>query len=185
MTQNHDTFTPVLGEDGKLDFEVSLTTLCAWGDCSDETVLKLVRAGVIRRYGKGRYRLREALQARARFLADDRRHATKSAAESRVQDARAREIELRIAREERELLPLVEAQGILDEYATAVVTAVKNIPARASRDPAERARLQPYIDEALTAVADAMQRKADELRAGDAPAAPNRAARRAVRRAGR
>lgn len=186
MTQpHHETFTPVLGEDGKPDFEVSLTTLCTWADCSDETVLKHAREGVIRRYGKGRYRLREALQARARFLADDRRHATKSAADSRVQDARAMEIELRIAREERELIPLADTIGLLDEYATAVVTAVKNIPTRASRDPTERARLQPFIDEALHVVADQMQARAQELRTGDAPPAPSRAVRRAARRAAR
>lgn len=114
---------------------------------------------------KGKVSLVLTVQGYIKFLRDEDRRSSKSATASGLQATRQREIEMRMAREEGELLPLVEALGVIDEYASAVTTSIKNLPARYSRNPAERARLQPLVDEVLTTVADVMQGKAEELRA--------------------
>jgi hypothetical protein len=114
---------------------------------------------------KGKVNLVLTVQGYIKFLRDEDRRSSKSAAATGLQAVRQREIEMRMAKDEGELLPLVEAMGVLDEYTGAVVTAIKNLPARFSRSMAERARLQPLVDEVLSAVAKAMTKKAEELRA--------------------
>ena len=77
---------------------------------------------------------------------------------------------------------------VIDRFAAATVTALNNLPNRFSRDPAERARLRPFIDEARTAIAAEMSKAAEEARTGEPPgaasSAPNRAARRRAARNG-
>ncbi|KTS12886.1 hypothetical protein NS228_25185 [Methylobacterium indicum] len=125
---------------------------------------QLAAEGVIPKAARGRYPLAGLIQGYAGYLQDDQRRASKSAAASGLQTARQREIEMRMAKDEGELIPMVEALGVIDEYASAVTTSIKNLPVRFSRNMAERARIQPLVDETLRAVAKAMTKKAEELR---------------------
>lgn len=159
-------FQPVVGSDGQVDFEVGLTVLCLWADRSDETILKLVRAGTIQRYGKGRYRLRESLVALSRWQTDEQRQVTKSASDSRVRDARAREIELRIAKEQRDLIQTDEALGIVDDIIGIYRSRYGGLPARVTRDPVLRKKLEAEVDAIQHDVADALAKRAEALRSG-------------------
>ena len=58
-----------------------------------------------------------AVQGYLRYLKDDERRSAKSAADSRVRDARALEIELRIAERSRELIPVEDALNDMAELA--------------------------------------------------------------------
>lgn len=114
---------------------------------------------------KGKVNLVLTVQGYIKFLRDEDRRSSKSAAATGLQATRQREIEMRIAKEEGELVPMVEAMGVLDEFAGTVVTALKNLPARFSRSMADRARLKPLVDETLGVLAKAMTKRAEELRA--------------------
>lgn len=175
-------FEPVVAEDGRVDFEVGLTTLCLWAGVSDETILKHVKDGVIRRHGRGRYRLREALQARARFLADEQRQASKSAGESRLKDKRAEEIDMRLEERSGALVAeaRAEALAIIDEFAGPLRSDLMSIPARVTKDLALRRQIESEIDVAFGAAAKrAASAAGGDGEAGDAlgatpPATPRR-----------
>ncbi|ACA18504.1 hypothetical protein M446_4147 [Methylobacterium sp. 4-46] len=114
---------------------------------------------------RGKVSLILTVQGYIKFLRDEDRRSSKTAAESGLKQARQREVELRIAKDEGELIPLLDVMGVMDEFTGAVVTALKNMPSRFSRDIAQRERLQPHVDEVLTLVADKMQAAAGEARA--------------------
>ena len=74
---------------------------------SEERIRQLVKQGFIPKPEKrGFVQLVGAVQGYLRYLKDDERRSAKSAADSRVRDARALEIELRIAERSRELIPV-------------------------------------------------------------------------------
>src|SRR5262252_2093633 len=70
-----------------------------------ERVRQLIRAGWIKRTSLG-LRLLDVVQGYIQFRNDAERRASKSAAASRVTDMRAREIEIRVARREGELIEI-------------------------------------------------------------------------------
>src|SRR5688572_21374432 len=96
------------------------------GECNGATGAKLimveiqwfnnlVRQGHIKALSKNRYRVIDVVQGYITYLKDENRRATKSASASRVQDMRANEIELKIAKERRDLIPADEVCDFLSE----------------------------------------------------------------------
>jgi len=75
-----------------------------------EWVRRLARDGVIPKPEKNRVPLVAAVQGYIRWLKDDERRAAKMSAQTRVAEARAREIELRVARMERGLIPAEDVE---------------------------------------------------------------------------
>jgi phage terminase Nu1 subunit (DNA packaging protein) len=137
-----------------------------------EWVRRLTKDGWISKADRGRYRVVDVVQGYIRFLRDEARRSSKSAAHSRLQDIRARKEELNVAQTERELVPLADAMTLIDEIAGTVVARINAIPARMTRNMDERARLQREIDEALAEVADRIAKLGSALRSGrDDPAA--------------
>jgi phage terminase Nu1 subunit (DNA packaging protein) len=137
-----------------------------------EWVRRLTKDGWISKADRGRYRVVDVVQGYIRFLRDEARRFSKSAAHSRLQDILARKEELNIAQTERELVPLADAMTLVDEIAGTVVARVNAIPARMTRNMDERARLQREVDEALAEVADRIGKLGHAFRSGqDDPAA--------------
>ena len=93
---------------------ISLATASRLIGRSKQTVLNLVNAGFVERHGKGEYTALAVTRGYVAFLLDEQRRASKTAAASSLAEARAREIELRIAREDHTIILLDEAQGALD-----------------------------------------------------------------------
>lgn len=136
-----------------------------------EWVRRLTKDGWIAKTERGRYRVVDVVQGYIRFLKDEARRATKTAAHNRLQEIRARKEELAVAQTERELVPLVEAMTLVDEVAGAVVARVNAIPARFTRNIEQRAALQREVDEALAEVADRIGKLGHAFRSGqDDPA---------------
>lgn len=117
-------------------------------------VRQLAAEGWISKADDSKYRLGDVVAGYLKFLKDETRRSSKTASASRVQDNRAREIEMRIAREEKELIPLDVAVYAVDQFVAASVMEFRNIPSRFTRDIALRKKLQVDIDAALSAVAD-------------------------------
>lgn len=110
---------------------------------------KLVRDGWIKPVGKNRYRVVDVVQAYKAFLQDEHRRSQKSAAASRVQDARAAQIELHNARE---LGKLVETEDVLlwqAQILGTLRTELTGVPAAATRDREIRAEIEKHLNAAI------------------------------------
>lgn len=137
---------------------------------SAERIRQLIKQGYIdgavsgRGTKPGTVPLRGTMLGYIKFLKDGARRTNKSASASRVQDIRAKEIELRVAREEATLVPADDACAVIDQLAASVANELANLPARYTRDLTERERLRRHVDDALSALADRMRDLSAELR---------------------
>lgn len=135
-------------------------------------VQQLARDGWIPRAAGGGYPTVGVVQGYIRFLQDEQRRASRSAAENRVRDARAQEIELRVALRKRTLIDTEEAIGTLDEIVGMVRAETTGLPARITRDLPLRRKIEQELDAIFHRVSDRLAEKADALRkSGDAVAA--------------
>jgi hypothetical protein len=137
-----------------------------------QRVNQLVREGWIEKGGRNGYTIVGAVQGYIRFLKDEQRRASKSAALSRVQDARAREIELRTAREEHLLIETAEAIGVVDEIVGGLRSEVAGVPARLTRDVDLRRKIEAELDDVFRRAADRFEQKARDLRSSGEAVAP-------------
>lgn len=94
----------------------------------------------------GQYTIRGVVHGYLDFLDSVREKAAKSAADNRVRDARAREIELRTAREESELVPTEEAVAYTQAVVGALISRMDGLPAQITRDLDERRRIEAMLD---------------------------------------
>ena len=146
---------------------------------SDERIRQLTKQGYIPRAEKrGVVQLVGAVQGYLRYLKDDERRSSKSAADSRVRDARALEIELRISERSRDLIPLEDALADMAEFAAAVRSELAGLPARLTRIMDERQKIESEVDGVLTRLSERAAQKAAALEPGrgDPPARAKAAA---------
>jgi phage terminase Nu1 subunit (DNA packaging protein) len=125
-------------------------------------IQKLAKEGWIPKAERGKYSLIGVVQGYVNYLKDENRRTSKSAADSRVRDARAREIELRVARQQAELIPYSEHVAILDEILGTIRAAMEGAPARITRDLAVREDLRGVIHETLDKASRRLAQVADE-----------------------
>ena len=134
---------------------------------SDERIRQLTKQGYIPRAEKrGVVQLVGAVQGYLRYLKDDERRSSKSAADSRVRDARALEIELRISERSRDLIPLEDALADMAEFAAAVRSELAGLPARLTRIMDERQKIESEVDGVLTRLSERAAQKAAALEPG-------------------
>lgn len=131
-------------------------------------VRKLTRDGTIAKAARDRYNLVAVVQGYIRFLKDEERRSSKSAADNRVRDARAAEIERRMAREDRDLIMLDEAMAAYDFATGLYLTSISGLPARMTRNASERRRLEAICDGERQRLADRFAEGASALRTGEA-----------------
>lgn len=123
---------------------------------SAERVRQLSKMGYIVIPKRGFTTIVSAVQGYIRFLKDEDRKNTKSAAASRAVDARAAEIELRIAEKRRELIPREEAEQALDLVVGEVNKQFTGLPARITRDVRLRREIEARLNEAKGKIAEAL-----------------------------
>ena len=111
----------------------------------------LVRQGHIKGVPgrKNVYKIVDVVQGYITYLKDENRRSTKSASASRVQDARAAEIELKIAKEQRDLIPKDEVCDFLTETVGTFRSRLSGVPAAATRDPEVRVAIEKELDDAI------------------------------------
>jgi hypothetical protein len=160
----HPTPTPADGQSGAAS---PLDALITGGEAANVLLLSvarfgdLVREGHIPREAKGQYRLREVVHGYLRFRNDTDRRANKTAADSRVRDARAEEIQLRIGLRSGQLMEHADHVAIVEEFCALVRAEVGGLPARLTRDLTERRRIEAEVYDLfirLAARAEAMAR---------------------------
>src|SRR5256885_531691 len=99
---------------------ISTAVACQLLMLSRQRLDQLAKDGWIARDAPGHWRLLDLVQGYIRFLRDEGRRTSKSAADSRVRDARAAEIELRNAIRQRELITMAESMMAIDTVCGAV-----------------------------------------------------------------
>ncbi|MCJ2108040.1 terminase small subunit [Methylobacterium sp. E-041] len=148
--------------------EVSTADLAEILGVSARRIQQLAGSGILRKLGHGEWLLPECVQAFVEHkVQSEIRRTSKGEANGadRLKEIKARREELKLAREERELVPLVDAIFAMDQVAGVVVLQINNVPARFTRDLDERERLQAEIDDVLKSVASRIQKCAAALRA--------------------
>jgi hypothetical protein len=126
---------------------------------------KLVTDGFIKKAGQN-FRPIDVSTGYIKFLTDDTQRKSKSATLSAVQAARAREIELRIAREENKLVDVEEAIGVLDEIVGGMKADFDGLAASITREPALRLTIEGKVDEIFRRHSNALKQKGNALRSG-------------------
>src|SRR5690606_34871773 len=97
-----------------------------------ERLRQLARDGWIPKAVKGKYPLEATVQGYIRFLKDDERRTSKVQAESGLKAARQREIELRTAKREAQLIDLEDVDAIVAYSAQIYRDELAPVPAKAT-----------------------------------------------------
>lgn len=134
-----------------------------------ERVRQLIKAGFIERTRPGYTTIPSAVQGYIKFLKEAASEKTANASVSRVQDARAKEIERRLAREERDLIQLDEATLALSMLAGAVAQELAGLGARITRDMALRQKIEAEVHGAQTRIAKALEKLSGFVASGGEP----------------
>lgn len=129
-------------------------------------VRKLSRDGWFKSAGRDRWHLVDVVQGYISCLKDEGRRTSRSASASRVQDARAKEIELKVAREDRSIIDTDEALAAADRMAGAYLESVSGLPARITRNQSERQRLEKIFDAERQRLSDIFAKIASSVRTG-------------------
>lgn len=102
---------------------------------------------------RGVFNAADAHNGFIRYLRDEGRRTTKSAADSRVRDARAQEIEMRVSLRSGDLMKRAEHVETLDEVIGFFRSELSGLPARLSRDLQERGRIEQALNDILDRIA--------------------------------
>jgi len=118
------------------------------------------------RTDRGQYDLRQSIR---NLISEARRTGEPNEnrkAEARLKEARAREVELRIAERNRELIPMDDAMEVVDGLMGLIRDELSMLPARLTRNLDDRAKIEAEIDQMLGRFADRAQLEADRCGSG-------------------
>lgn len=135
---------------------IPLATAAALLEISEERIRQLSKAGYINIPKRGHTTLVSAVRGYIRFWKDEAGKTTKSAAASRAVDARAEEIQLRIAERKRELIPQEDANMAMDLLAGEVARQLSGLGARVTRDIPLRRKIEAAVNESQGKIATAL-----------------------------
>ncbi|MGA0615936.1 hypothetical protein [Paracoccus sp. KR1-242] len=136
---------------------LSVTEIAAMTGRTVRWVQNLAKDQAIEKDGRGKYRLASVLAGLVSHYEAIIEKGSKSAAASRVTDARAEEIELRLAERRRDLIPQEDALAVVDLVAGEVNKQFTGLPARITRDVRLRRDIEAKLNEAKQKIADAVR----------------------------
>ena len=145
---------------------LDLQTAASLLQLSERRIQQLAKEGWFATTERGRYPLVPLVRGYIRFLKEENARQAKSAAEGRLKDVKAREVEMRIARADREVIDLAEAMEAVSGVAGECVAEFEGLPARITRNVRERQRIRDICDEARQRLADRFAQIARGLRSG-------------------
>lgn len=138
--------------------------------CSREWVLKLTQQGALRKDVSGKYYLVQVVHDYLRWRDSEDRRVNKSAAQTRVSDARTRDLELRIAEREGRLVEFAEFIEMADMLCGVVRSELSGLAARVTRDLQVRRTIETAVNDILDTLADAATESARMVGEGRATA---------------
>lgn len=134
-----------------------------------ERVRQLIKSGHIEKTRHGYTTIPSAVQGYIKFLKESASDRTTNAALTRAQEARAREVELRIKREERDLIAQDEALLAMSMLCGIVSQQLSGLPARITRDMELRRQIETETHAAQEAIATALDKLSGFVREGGDP----------------
>lgn len=142
---------------------ISVTSFAAFTDYTPTYIRQLQREGSLPRGSRGTIPFVAGVRSMIRFLRDSERRSSKTAADSRVRDARAREIELRNLENEKRLCETEDVNGLVDEMVGTFRAELAGLSARVTRDLQFRRTIDQALNDILHRLADTFNDKAAEL----------------------
>jgi hypothetical protein len=127
---------------------------------------QLEQQGWIARSAPGRWRLVDLVHGYTAFLKDETKRRTGTASLSRVQIARALEIEQRTARNAAQTIDLGAALGLMDSIIGGLKADVLGLPARCTRNTDERIKLESECNDILQRAANRLDKEGAIAAAG-------------------
>jgi hypothetical protein len=152
--------------DDLADVVISTKLACVLLKLTQPRLSQLEAAGWITRVAPGRWRLLDLVQGYVASLKDDTKRSSQTATLSRVQEARAKEIEARTARDAGQTIAMSDALELVDVVVGGLKADLDGLPARFTRDMVERRKLEAEVNDVLTRCADRLDEEADDLNAG-------------------
>ncbi|WP_166300390.1 hypothetical protein [Bradyrhizobium sp. 2S1] len=135
-------------------------------DISQPRVAQFVGEGVFKPLPTRKLDLDACRIAYVRWLRDETRKSAQSAAAARVQDARAKAIELRTAREAGKLIAVDDLETWMAETLSMFRSTLWGLPAASTRDLTLRAEIQKHLDDALGRIEDEFKAASDRCNQG-------------------
>lgn len=120
-----------------------------------ERVRQLRKEGWIPADGRGRFTVPGSVQGYIRYL-QSRINAAKEA-DNRLRAEKLKREQLRLAREEGELIPFEAVKDLVLELQSSIRDKLISMPSRITRDLAERQKIEAEIDKVLDEVADSIE----------------------------
>lgn len=142
---------------------------------SRQWVFNLVKDGFIEKQAKGQYTLVAVIRGAMAYYEDQLKKTSKTAIASRAQDARAREVELRIAERTRQLIPVEDADLALDLLAGVVNSQLTGFAARVTRDVPLRRKIEAELYETKRKIAEGLAAGREITATGRDPTDPDAA----------
>jgi hypothetical protein len=136
------------------DATVTASELATWLDVSRQRVGQLADDGVLERDGDRRFPLKASVRAFAGWQRRAVREPRRKDEATRINEARARSLEMKNARLDRSLIDIDEHDAILDEAFGMLKAELIGLPARITRDHALRRKIEAEVDGALNRLAD-------------------------------
>lgn len=135
---------------------------------SEQRLDQLVKEeGLIERKGKNNtFILRDLVHGYIESLKAKIAGQARNQTSNMAQLARAKEIDLRMAREERTLIDIGEALQCVDEISGELLQSLSSLPARITRDPRERTRIEQICDTERLRISDRFKQRASALQTG-------------------
>jgi hypothetical protein len=133
---------------------------------SDQWVRDLGKKGYIPKPVGGMVPLVAAVQGYIRWLKDEERRTSKSAAASQVQQERALEIRMRREREAGNLIEMCTVETIFADVWGAFRSELAGVPAATTRDLSLRADIETRLNDALDRARGRFEKSSATLRAG-------------------
>jgi diketogulonate reductase-like aldo/keto reductase len=141
------------------DLRVDQVTVCTMLGLGRGRIHQLERAGHVRRHPGGGYVLREVYAAMNQLHKEEvARAKSSSAGRERLIAAKARQIELRVAREAGTLCRQEENHELWIEAWAPLAEALRGGPAELTRDPVLRKRISDWLDRVCNEHADRAER---------------------------
>ena len=135
-------------------------------DLSRVRIVQLVDEGALPRNKDGSFDLDACRIAYIRYLRSEDRRGAKSATASRVQEARAKEIELRTEREEGRLWDADAEETAVADILGAYRSELSGVPAASTRDLTVRGEIEKQLNDAIDRCSARFANATASLRAG-------------------
>jgi len=133
---------------------ISTAVACQLLMLSRQRIDQLVAAGHLQRHGPGRFRTVDVVQGYIRFLRDEDRRSSKSAADSRMRDAKAHDIEVRTQQRLSRLIPLDVYDEMIDNFAGVIRSEFAGLAAASTREIPARRIIEREVNARLRRIAE-------------------------------